>query len=269
MIKRANNKMRKTTQRRRKAVTRPQVSKAVKVYLKKALKKSAELKTATPYVVNNSAIRAYGISPNGPSQLTTFALSDVLTIPQGTGDGQRIGDRIRVKSMNVKGYINLDSQYAGDAAYLKNPMYVKLFVGRRLDTLANPNTISGGFSKLLAAGPTSQSPTNLPADMYRYINKELYQILHTRKFKIGTSAPSNNPSDSAQYNNDFSWARNFSINLSKNIETVKFSDGGSSPSNVGLYMWFMVVFANGAAITTLTNTPLECHFDVNCTYYDS
>lgn len=245
------------------------VGKAIKAYVKKAIHKQAELKVASPLTGQNQAIRGYGFY-GGPTQLACYDITPVLTIPQGTGDGQRIGDRIKVKTLNIKGYVNLDSSFANDAIYRKNPMYVKMFVGRRIDTITDPNALTGGFSKFLQAGPVSSPPTNLPPDMYRYVNKELYRVFATRMFKIGVSAPSNVPNDSAQWNNDFKFSKNFSVSLSKHIDVVKYSDGGNVPSNVAFYVWFLVCFANGSAINNVdNNTPLEWHYDVNCTYYDS
>jgi hypothetical protein len=255
--------------RKRKPMARSTISKATKLYIKKTINRTSELKHATPYVQNNVAIVPYGIPPNGPHNITTEDLTTVLLIPQGTQDGARIGDKIRVKSLNVRGYINLDSSKADSTMYLKNPMFVKMFVGRRIDGLFDPNTFGGAYMNFLANGPTSTNPQNLPSDMYRYVNKDLYQIMATRTFKIGSSAPSNVPNDSAQWNNDFSFSKNFSINLSKHVNTVKYSDYSANPTNVAFYMWFLVSFANGATIGGLTNNaPLELHYDVNCTYYD-
>jgi hypothetical protein len=114
--------------------------------------------------------------------------------------------------------------------------------------------------------------------MTELINKQTYQICATRYFKIGTSAPSNNPSDSAQWNNDFKFSKNFSVDLSKHIDIVKFSQQPSQGTsgevtNFGMYAWFLVSFANGATVggsDGLTNwMPLECHFTVNSTYEDA
>lgn len=243
------------------------VPKSVKAYVKRQINTKAELKHAAPLVRNNLPISAYGIV--NPHQLTCEDLNTVFTIPQGTADGQRIGDKIRVKSLSLKGYVNLDSSRANNEGYLKNPMYVKMFVGRRVNTTSNPNTYgTTGFADFLQAGPTAQAPQNLPSDMYRYVNKEVYKIFATRIFKIGMSAPSNNPADSNQWNNDFKFSKNFSISLNKHIDVVKYSDGGIEQQNVAFYCWFLVCWANGAQMDALQQPPLEWHYDLNCTYYD-
>lgn len=266
---RSRRTMRKRGQRKGKL----RISKTLKAYITKAIKVSTELKHAVPLSFNNQNIQAYGVTPNGPHQCTTINLTDVLNITQGTDNGMRIGDKIRVKSLTFKGYVNLNSALANEPDYLKNPMYVKMFVGRRVDTIEDPNTYATGggigFNNLFQNGPTASGPLNYPSDMYRYVNKDVYRIYTTRFFKIGMSAPSNNPADSNQWNNDFKFAKHFSISLSKHIETVKYFDGATKPSNVGLYAWFVPVWANGAPVTGLARMPLEYHCDVNCTYYDA
>lgn len=253
------------------------VPRPVKAYVQHAIARNVETKSMIPYTVSNYAISPYGIAPNGPHQLTTFDLLTPLDgLIQGTNNGQRLGDIIRIKKMSVRGYVNLDSSRADDPLYLKNPMYVKLFVGRRKDTIANPNTttitgISQAYDNFFMNGPTAASPQNLPVDMYRMVNRDVYKILATRFFKIGNAAPSNDPSTSAQYNNDFSFARHFSIDLSKFIKTVRYNPGTTTTSsNNAIYMWFIVCFANGATVNAVNaNLPLECHFDVNAVYEDA
>lgn len=253
------------------------VSRPVKAYVQRAIAKNVETKSMIPYVVQNYPISPYGIAPNGPHQLTTFDLLTPLDgLIQGTNNGQRLGDIIRIKKMSVRGYVNLDSTKANDDLYLKNPMYVKIVVGRRKDTVADPNTfsipgVSTGFNNLFINGPTAAAPQNQPTDMYRMFNRDVYKILATRYFKIGNAAPSNDPSTSAQYNNDFSFARHFNIDLSKFIKTVRYNPGTTTiSSNNGIYMWFLVCFANGAYPNGVNaNLPLECHFDVNAIYEDA
>lgn len=274
--KRSKARVLKSTIKKMKRVQRS-VPLAVKKYVQHTLHKNVETKTLIPYTVNNYAISPYGIVPNGPHQLTTF---DVLTpldgVIQGTNNGQRLGDTIKIRKLKVRGYVNLDSSRADDPLYLKNPMYVKLFIGRRKDSIANPNTtvipgVSNAFDNILQNGPIPAAPQNLPSDMYRMINNDTYKIYATRFFKIGNAAPSNDPSTSAQYNNDFSFARHFDIDLSKHIDLVRYNPGTTTiASNLGMYMWFFVCFANGATVNPVNAlAPLECHFDVNVTYEDA
>lgn len=257
------------------------VPRPVKQYVKAMISRNVETKQCIPIGANNLPIRGYGIVPNGPHQLTTLDIGQIFDgMLQGTANGERLGNEIRIKKLTLKGFINLDSTKAEDATYLKNPMFVKMFVGRRKDTMANPNTYATtsytAFQDLFEAGPLVGFPDNLPTDMYQTINNETYQIVARRFFKIGTSAPSNQPSGSAQWNNDFSFSKYFSIDLTKHVNVIKYEPdmgGGGVHGEVrnwGLYAWFLVCFANGATIDPITNnTPLEYHYNINATYEDA
>lgn len=243
----------------------------IKKYVKSVVARNVENKLAVPLYSNNRPITGYGISPNGPHQLSTFDIGSIFNgIIQGTNNGQRIGDSIRVKKYTLKGYVNLDSSVGNDTGFNKNPLYVKMFVGRRQDGILDPNTFGAtAFGDLLVNGPTASAPLNLPSDMWRLINKNVYRIYATRFFKIGMSAPSNNPADSNQWNNDFKFSKHFSIDLSKHIDIVKYDEGGNTPRNISFHVWFLVCFANGSPMTSLTQPCLEWHYDVNASYEDA
>nr|QXP07643.1 MAG: putative capsid protein [Arizlama virus] len=271
------NKSKKTIKRALKAVlstSKPKVSRTIKAYVSKAIARNVENKNAQPVTHNNLAVRTYGYV--NPHQLTCEDLTSIFNVPVGTEDGQRIGDVIKVKNISLKGYINVDSSLVNNDQFKKNPMYVKMFVGRRVDTIDNPNnytstsTTNIGFNNFFLNGPTATNPLNLPSDMYRLVNKSVYRIYATRFFKIGSSAPSNNPSDSGQWNNDFSFAKTFRINLSKHFNTLRYDPNSIKPANAGLYCWFVVCFANGSSVNPIDNsTPLEWHYDLNMMYEDA
>lgn len=254
------------------------VSPNIKRYVKAMVRRNIETKQAIPLGANNVPIRPYGLDGNGPHQLTTIDIGQIFEgMNKGTSNGERIGNEISVKKLTFKGFINLDSTKADVNAYKKNPMFVKMFVGRRRDTIQNPNTYATtnytAFEDLFEAGPLVGHPDNLPTDMYQTINKQVYQVVATRFFKIGTSSPSNVPNDSAQWNNDFSFSKFFSIDLSKHVHTIQYeADYGTAEAvrNFGLYAWFLVCFANGSTLSIVDNLiPLECHYNINATYEDA
>lgn len=248
------------------------IPKNLKKYVKDIIGRNVENKQAVPYTANNQKIYPYGLGANGPHQLTCFDLTTPINgIIQGSDNGQRVGDSIKVKKLTVKGMINLDSSKANNEQYRKNPMYVRMFIGRRQDVILDPNTYgTTAFSDFFLSGPFSSNPQNFPTDMWRDVNKNVYRIYKTRLFKIGMSAPSNNPADSNSWNNDFKYSIPFSFDLSKHIDIVKYRSGQVQNTTQGIYMWFVVCWANGYAVEPLTSlTPLEIHFDVNADYEDA
>lgn len=263
------NRTRGKAGRRTARVSRlPAVSKVVKAYVKKQINTKAELKWATPATANNLEIQPYGIAnPNGS---THFSFTPMFqTITQGTGNGQRVGDTIRVKSLTLQGFVNFDPSHYGDTSYMKNPVYLKMIIYRRKDNVIDPcNYGTTGISDLLLNGAVSTHPQNLPTDMSRRFNTDVYKIYATRLFKLGNAAPSDSPNETGQYNNDFSLSTRFSVSLSKHVDKVKFNESGGVPTNVAFHVAFLLCFANGYTPSSGQKPCVEIHYDMNCSYHD-
>lgn len=268
---------RKTNRKRVYRSTKLSVSKAVKAYVKGMISRQEETKEAMPTTANNVEIQPYGIANTHGS--THFSFTPMFqTITQGNQNGQRVGDVIKVQKLLLQGFINFDPSHYGDTSYMKNPLYVKLIVYRRKDSVIDPcnytapsgsSSSTTGISDLLMNGSTSTSPQNLPTDMYRKFNTDVYKIYTTRLFKLGNSSPSDSPNETGQYNNDFSLSRRFSINLSKHVDKVKFNQSGGAPTNCAFHVAFLVCFANGYTPSNGQKPCVEIHYDMNCTYKDA
>lgn len=251
--------------KRAKALKKVKVPKAIKSYVNSAISRREENKLAMPYTFNNTEIRPYGY--NGVLTSTIINLTQVFTgITQGAQQGQRIGNEIRVKNFTFKGYVNKQAAPTTETNTQYNkPLYLKMIIGRQKATLSAPSD----FSNLLQNGATNSTPNNLPSDMYKYINKDAYQVMATRMFKLGNAS---GPSPDLP-NNDFNLAQMFSVNLSKHIHKVKFDDASTTPTNCAYYAWFLLANADGTAMTlgaTANNYPeVEIHGDVSLTYEDA
>lgn len=247
------------------------VPSSVKRYVKSIISRQQETKTAMPSIANNVEIQPYGVvNPHGSTHFSCAPL--FTTITQGTGNGQRIGDTIKVQKLLLQGFINFDPSHYGDTNYLKNPLYIKMIVFRRKDSIVDPCNYSGttqGIQDLLLNGSMPTFPQNLPSDMWRKFNTDVYKIYATRMFKIGNSANTTDPQTSGQWNNDFSLARKFSIDLSKHVDKIKFNESGGTPTNVSFNVAFLVCFANGYALNALSKGCAEIHYDINLTYKDA
>lgn len=255
----------KVVKRMRKAI----VSKPVRRYVKSLIARMEETKIAMPAVANNVEIQPYGIAnPNGSTHFSFTPLFQTIT--QGTSNGQRVGDAIKVQKLLLQGFINFDPSHYGDTNYMKNPLYVKMVVLRRKDSIIDPcNYGTTGISDLLLNGPIATHPQNLPSDMWRKFNTDVYKIYATRLFKLGNAAPSDSPNETGQWNNDFSLSRKFSIDLSKHVDKVKFNESGGTPTNCAFHVLFLVCFANGYTPSSGQKPCVEIHYDMNCTYKDA
>lgn len=239
------------------------VSPTVRRYVKRVLSRNIETKRAMPYTINNQQILPYYWASTNCS--TVIALNTpIVALTRGTGAGQFIGNEVKVKSYTFKGYINLDSNLANETGYIKNPTFVRMIVCRKKTDDLNVSNMND-FVQL---GSNYTSPQNLPSDMWRKLNTDNYQILGERRFKIGVSAPSNNPSDSNQWNNDFKFSGSFSFDLTKHMKYVKF-DAGANAINQNICCVFMMAFANGATMSSVGKPPIELHGDVEFHFEDA
>jgi len=153
-------------------------------------------------------------------------------IQQGVSDGQRIGNKISIRSWTIKG--SIVSTLPTNA-----PFYIKMIILK----LRNPQ--NGGlspYSNLFEATNPSQ-PINTLHDIYSPLNKDSYVFYAARVFKLGSSTNAANP------NNDFSVSKMFSIDMTKHVKQVIW-DQGQAPTNLSdLSIIFLGCYADNTAIT--------------------
>lgn len=243
-----------------------QVPKKIKSYVNRVLARNVENKLAQPYVFNNTPILPYGVA--SPTASTIIAVTSTMlnNITQGTGQGNRIGNEITVKSAHFKGFVNKLFGSGEGNTQANNACYLKMVLLRYKNSLDSPTILSG----LMQNGSSSAPPNNLPSDMYRYFNKDAFIIFTTRMFKLGSTQTD---TSSGQQNNDFSVSKYFKINLTKHLpKKIKYTDGFPDPTNTQIYAVFLLCNYNGDAI--VTGTPpaypaVEIHGDVSLVYEDA
>lgn len=249
------------------------VSKAVMQYVRAAIARSTETKEAQPVTADDVAILPYG--QQTAHTFTTLNLNQIFQgIPNGTLNGQRIGNEIKAKRLTFKGFINWDSSRINQTDYTHIPLYVKMFVFRRKTDLDNPATYSGvlgvGEDDLLMNGSSPIPPANKLSDFNKPFNTEVYKIYKSKTFKLGPAAVGDTPQSSGQWNNDFKFSQRFNIDLSKHINKVKYQDGNVAfQTNTAFYVGFLVAFANNSPIGPLNKPPVEIHYTVNMSYEDA
>lgn len=239
------------------------VSKAVQKWVKQTISSRIEDKHASPYSLSNQGIVCY---TNSATPSTVLNLTTVLSnITQGTGQGNRIGNQIRVKSLRFQGYVNMIWS-TSTFSQVNVPVYLKMYIGRKAYDLNAPND----QSSMYVNGSTNLAPTNLPPDMYRRVNTDLFRVFATRLFKLGV-APGTPTASTAQVpNNDFKLSQTFDVSLNKHVNVVKYDDGSSAPTNCAFYVWFALCAYDGSTINATTAAPaIEIHFDTNAKFEDA
>jgi len=247
-----NYKMRKPRAKRTKAKARAKMplTKTIRQEIKKIEISNAEHKKQS-YSVNSLPIKVYD---PGPSFLTTIDLTNVLyNITQGTGEGNRIGNRIKVSSLTARISLNV-----GTTSLLNNAYFRVLILRKKIGV----DTTNGTYSTLFQNGNSAQAPTGTTIDMMRPINTDYFTVYHSRMVLMGSS----DAVTSANPGNNTSIAKMMTFKLPN--PTVVYNDGIIFPSNVGYYMTFVPCLANGFAITAGAVAPYFVSADVNVTYTD-
>lgn len=209
--------------------------------------------------------------PNKISQEPYFNDLNFQGISQGTGQGERIGNRCTIKSARLTGTINCkDYSTFSNSRQLDQLVTLVVFKLRNYTAGVNP-TYANTFSKMFQLGSTSGPLTNTTLDHIRSFNKDIFMIKTIRKFKMGysTNVPSgaNGTGTQAVPSNDFKYQAFFKIPLTKYYKkTQMFNDNDTNVINDNL---FFMVFTAPADNSAFTSTPLAMSWDVEWKYEDA
>lgn len=221
----------------------------LKKMIRKEISRNIENKTVQAYNYNfpiypatsaNFLNNVYELGPSGGA----------MTIPQGTGQANCIGNTIKTKKLTWKGTI---VPLAWDTATNPNPrpQQVKLYIFYdKIDPTAVPDPRTNFFQN----GNSSKGFQDDLADNFSPINTDRYRVLTTRTFKLGFSQYAGTASSAANQgawqafsNNDFKLNCNFSIDLTKYYpQIVKYNDTNNVLTTRGLYALWTTVAADGA-----------------------
>lgn len=233
---------------------RAPVSLSIKSYVQKALGKAIENKVPAPLSSTDALLVPI---TNTVSWGTLIPLANVFNVTQGVGQGQRVGDKIRPKRWNFRGFIHNN----GSASI---PYVVKMFIFKLKLTYEDPTGPAySGPVDFYQNGSTSQGPVNNYQDIMRTVNTDKYQIYTTRTFKVGAAGVGGG-------NNDFKAVCPFNINLLKYQDhRLTYNDSvTNTPQNAGLYACFAIANFDGTSGVPGTNAP-QLSYDVNAEYEDA
>lgn len=232
-------------------------------------------------VENKKTPVAQALSPvcsiNTAGTITWYALNNwhtnVWKVPQGVGQSQRIGNKIKMKKWIIKGQItpNFPGFNFSENLYVGRSYqgYLTLFFGRRTDVGA----VDGSLFQLLDNGSGSQAPAGSSTEMMLPINKEVYKVYWKKTFKMGASYASNSSLNQSP-NNDFNLTRTFGFDVCKHIlknRILQFNDTDQSPSDRDLQR--VAVWAIWRpAIGSISNPSIgvaavNSFYDINLTSY--
>lgn len=144
--------------------------------------------------------------------------SIIPTMTQGQGSNQRIGDKVRPTALKLDGVVSFNDIGQG---YVGVPLHVVVFVlqARRNRDATQISTVTP-ISKLLDGGLTPASWDGSTQNSTYPINRDEFEVLATRSFKISDVTAENARSLSARYT--------LSV---KAPAVLDYTFGGSTPTN--------------------------------------
>lgn len=209
---------------------------------RRVMNKGEEIKQQTQFYTQDQSILFGNSAAVPPVQFFTTPIGDVLNqIVQGTGQGDRIGNKISLRNMIVKGvvYTNSTTGPNGTPFGITGPVYVDVYLGYRRDL----QPVDTGLSQLFNDGDGWISPSGSSKDLLYGINTDKYVVLSRRRLKIGQNTYS---TSTASYN-DYMQHRTYSFNLKKFIlrhSKVYYNDTTGAPSSPlwnALSVWITVI----------------------------
>lgn len=246
---------------RRKIIRRKRGGFRKKTGLKRLIKKIVNRKIETKEYVYALTGNLYEQTNYIGFQGQTFSL--MPSIGQGTGNGQRIGDRINPVSCIANCYISRSQMWA-QSHYVRVLVFsVKDYnadiMGSTLPSIEAQNffragTGTGAFAGLLqweGLLPVNKDRINIYYDKVKYIGNNQSAVNNTTDYKTATV-----------HNNPFS---HFRVNLTKHMKKLLYDENGTNPNlptNHNLWIGFAVCSADGAlgsGTTQVMNFASQIH----------
>lgn len=264
---------RKKVAPKRKTTTRRKVARktVIKSIVKQEIARNTENKCRqfikTDQNLYGAGASAANLDVNNVLYLSPNSLS--LDIYQGVSQGDRVGNKIKIKKLNFKGTL-VPLPPGTDYPELR-PLQIKMFLfydRTEPQSIPTPNVNSDFFQ----FNGTSIGIADDLTSMWMPVNTDKYRVLATRMFKLGWSSAINFGSGVNGYrnysNNDFNLNCNFSIDLTKHlVKEITYRDNNADPTTRGLYCMFVITNAAGQPIGS--GQPASLRYMLDCEYEDA
>jgi len=204
-----------------------------------------------------------------------FPLVPTLNMSQGTAQGNRIGNSIRLKRWVLKGTIHPGQEVNVSPTttnYLRysHQGYAMVYLLKRTDGEAIDTELPGLFQN----GNASYAAAGTYLDHMLPINKDKYKVYASRKFKLGPSSPisaSSTDNNIMLNNNDFKLVADFGFDITRFVgknAMIKYNDGLTTAQppaalkNLEIVCVWSPPFGSFSAQTLATSTTF---YKISCT----
>lgn len=266
--KRAYSK--KRTYKRKSYSTVKRVS-PLKKMVKMEIARATETKQRSLANLNQPLYASNSASFDANNVIALGCQSGGMELAQGTGQGQRVGNKVKVRKATFKGSI-VALPYNATSNLIPVPTQIKMFL---MYDKENPNAYPAPATSadFLDLNNSTQGFHNDLVDLWAPVNTERYHIFKTKIFKVGYSTTlqqSTGTLGTQNYaNNDFKYNVNFSIDYTKYmVKTQVFRDNNLDSTSRQVYALFVPVAASGGAFTA-TTIPVAMQSQITLEYEDA
>jgi len=269
MFKKRNYRKRVSRKPLRKPVAggrKASVSAGVKSYVKRAISADVENKSVQ---VNNQI--SFGTISESPD-MNAFPMcpaNGFWTITQGVRQGERIGNRIKIKSVHLN-YVLRPNPY-GNFNLAPVPCNVLMYLGY-VKNAPSFAPVAADFAQFYQAGNAVQAPFGTLKDQIAIINKDYWVIKKRWSAKIGYAL---NDGSGALPDNQYFSNNDYKLNDVKRLDITKlcqktciFNDAPGGQINRNLYFMYEAVSSSGFNLGA-TALPVNIDFWVDFVYEDA
>lgn len=249
-----------------KKVLKENVAKSVKAIVNSAIARNSEDKSfqvyrpSVPIVSYNHANFNSYIFPVSP-------FAGYCQIDQGTGAGNRIGNKIKLKKVKL-GLIIYPLPYNVSTNPTPQPVEIRMWL---LYDKENPLIVPSLDASFCQLGNSAQALTSQLNDMVAPVNTDRWRVMMSRTFKVGFANFEGSGVSTAQpyfQNNDFKLNIKRTYDITDHlIKNVQYNDNSSDPMTRGLFAVFEAVNADGTT-TAATSQMVQMSYTLDCHYED-
>lgn len=247
--------------------TKGVVSTAVKRYVRRALGSNVENKCVQINAGSNFGNVLEALDLNAYPMLP---ITGYWTIAQGLGQGARVGNEIKIKSIMLN-YVLHPRPYDATSNVAPQPCEIDMYLGYVRGTPSSIPT-STDVNNLYQNGSSFAAPVGSLRDIVSVVNKDYWVIKKRWRHKVGYSSSNGTGALVGQQtfnNNDFKLNVVKKMNITRHVnKSVRFNDTQNTTLGKNLFFMYQAVSASGATFAS-TQLPMTIEFWIDVQYEDA
>lgn len=194
--------------------------------------------------------------------------SGYVSIAQGTGQGDRIGNRIEIKRAKIK-ILFSPTPYNVTTNPAPYPQIVKGWIVAPKQSTATPSSLGTFFQ----TGDASTAPVGTSIDCTRPVNTDQYTLYREFMKKVGYSANTGtgtSPNNANMANNDFLMNQVVEIDVTKYLpKYVEYNDTTGIPTSKAVWLIMESVNYDGGTYGGAGYLPTAVNLSTVIEFYDA